>query len=113
TDERGYNFSHERARFYLGSSALVGTSPAAWLTLNSSTEVSKFDIAGVSPKLKGYYSGNIIKTTLHIDSYDATSGTLIGYLCEVSGVSYVNKGPVTVGKLGNTVRFYDHTYIDY
>lgn len=96
----GHTWAHERARF---------TVPA--------TAISNVNFYDVSPKLTGYqnqiFSGEYgYSIQLTINSFDATTGVFVGQLNNPSAPS-VNYGPLTTGKQGVPVRFYDETNIDY
>lgn len=94
-DGNGHTTTHERARF---------------LTTLGPTDVAQINFYDVSPKLRGYLtSGNIKSIALSILSYNSTTGIFTGQLS--NGAS--NFGPLTTGKVGEIVRFYDATNVDY
>lgn len=112
-DSAGNTFTHERARFNIsGSNTTVNG-----ITFYSDAELNYFNIIEVSPKLRGYkfYNGTnyITKITLNISAYDSTTGYFDGYLATYDGVNLSRLGPTTHGRIGETVRFYDETNIDY
>jgi hypothetical protein len=95
-----HTWTHERARFSV---------PA--------TGIANFSFYKVSPKLAGYPTqiatgefGKAIQLT--INSYNSTTGLYQGQLVNPNAPS-TNFGPLTVGKQGNVVRFYDETNVDY
>ena len=108
-DNQGKTFTHERGRMSL-SASLVTVNDA---TLQASTNLSKFDILTISPKLRGYQFGSVNKITLNMFSFSATTGLFDGYLASYDGTSLTHFGPRTQGKKGDTIRFYDETNIDY
>lgn len=108
-NEDGYTFSHERGRLSLsGSTTIINN-----VNLYSSTELTHIDIYAISPKLRGYQFSSINKINLQITSYNSTTGIFDGYLCQFDGTNITDSGPLTVGKKGNVVRFYDQTNIEY
>ncbi len=76
-------------------------------------ELTPINIYQVSPKLRGYTHGGIKKITLVVTEYATLTGSFEGYLCNYDGYTESTPGPVTVGKRGAPVRFYDETNIDY
>lgn len=108
-NQDGYTFSHERGRMNIsGNTVTVNTIP-----IYSSTELSNINIYKISPKLRGYSFGKVKKINLQITSFNQTTGIFSGYLCSWNGTTISHQGPVTVGKKGQTVRFYDETNVDY
>jgi hypothetical protein len=105
----GFAFSNERARLNISGSTIVADS----VNLLSSTNLSKFNIVDISPKLGGYLFGNVNKITFHLVSIDAASGIYTGYLCNFDGTTITHAGPTASGKQGTTTRFYDESYVDY
>jgi hypothetical protein len=98
-DGNGHTFMHERARF-----------------INTGLDISNINLYRVSPKLRGYTTTNNDKEIrLIINNYDQNSGVYTGYLARWNPVSLTttNLGPLTTGKKGEIVRFYDETNIDY
>jgi len=112
-DQNGDTFTHERARININGSNL----PINGITLYGSSQLIPFNIIKVSPKLRGYKFFNattsINKINLNITSYTSTSGIYQGYLSMWDGVTFTRLGPTTSGKIGETIRFYDETNIDY
>lgn len=105
-DSQGHTFTHERARFLLS-----GNDPR----LNGNlvpTDIALINMYGVSPKLRGYLSpyinGNVIY--LSVSSYNTVTGQYTAQLCSST---FTNFGPLTTGKVGEIVRFYDFTNVDY
>ena len=112
-DPNGKSFTHERARFNTAGTNLVIDS-ATGFTLFSAIELAIINIVDVSPKLRGYIYGQYRKIDLFISAYDQTTGIFSGFLARFDSPStYTHLGPVTVGKKGEIVRFYDETNIDY
>lgn len=105
-DQNGKTFTYERGRCTTNSSAST-------LHLYGDSQLANFSLYKISPKLRGYTYNNFKKITLSITSYSALTGTFTGYLCYWDGSTESNKGPITTGKKGNVVRFYDETNIDY
>jgi hypothetical protein len=108
-NQNGLTFSHERARMNVtGATQIVNG-----VSLYSSSELAFANIYRVSPKLRGYSFASVKKINLTITSYNVNSGTFSGYLCRWDGSVETSLGPVTVGKKGQVVRFYDETNIDF
>ena len=96
-DGIGVTNTHERARF-----------------INAGNGISNINFIKVSPKLKGYNVGvNNRQIRLTISAYDATTGDFSGFLSQWNGSVTLNPGPITSGKKGEVVRFYDDTNIDF
>lgn len=108
-NQDGQTFSHERARMNVSGS----TQTVNGVALYSPSELSTINLYKVSAKLRGHAFASIRKINLTITSYDLTTGAFSGYLCKWDGTTETNAGPITVGKKGNVVRFYDETNIDY
>lgn len=109
-DDDGYTFSHERGRMNATASSFYLDTGNTLLI--SGSNIVTTNIYKISPKLRGYTYSNVTKISLQIISYNQTSGIYIGQLCNTwNGVS--NLGPITTGKQGEIVRFYDETNIDY
>lgn len=94
-DKNGHTFTHERARFII------------------SGNIGNINIYNISPKLRGYTTGNYKEIRLTITSYNTDTGIYSGYLAKWNGSTYSNIGPTTAGKKGEIVRFYDETNIDF
>ena len=111
-DDTGNTFTHERGRFYASAGTLtVNTDPKG---LTSHSELIKINLVKISPKLRGYQFGTINKITLNMISLDGTTGAFDGYLSSWDGTNATtHPGPLTAGKIGEIVRFYDETHIDY
>lgn len=113
-DEQGATFTHERGRINCGTvSPLIvnGNVP-----LVNYSELIKMDLIKISPKLRGYQFGSVNKITLNINHLNNTTGIFDGYLSYWDGdITHpvTNKGPNTFGKLGETIRFYDESNVDY
>lgn len=108
-NQDGYSFSHERARYDAdGTNKTVNG-----ITLFGDYSLIGLDIYKVSSKLRGYAFSSVNKINLQISSFNQTTGVYSGYLCKYDGVTISNTGPVTTGKKGNIVRFYDETNVDY
>lgn len=99
----------ERGRMFNSSSLVNG------INIYSNLNYSSLNISKISSKLRGYLFGyNVNKITLQLQSFDPTTGIYSGLLCNTSdGLTYTNLGPLTYGKVGEVVRFYDETNIDY
>lgn len=110
SDSDGTLFTHERARFISDADGSIEKEINNSVTLATSAEGLKIDIVKVSPKLKGYQESALNVIRLHIDSYVSSTGTFQGYLSRQDGLK---KGPVTSGKVGETIRLYDFTHTDY
>ena len=106
----GETFTQERGRMGLtGTTIFVnGTVP-----LYGNSQLDKFDIIAISPKLRGYQFGIVNKITLNMLSFVSTTGVFSGYLASYDGSIFTHQGPLTTGKLGEVIRFYDETNIDY
>lgn len=107
-NQDGKTFSHERARMPLSTSNMTVNS----VTLYSSTNASKFDVVNVSPKLRGYVEGSLIKINLKVIEYDSTTGIYSCRLGKYNG-SYSNQGPIVYGRANEVTRVYDETNNDY
>jgi hypothetical protein len=106
----GKTFTHERARMNISGSTntVNGTIP-----LYSHSELAKFNIIKVSPKLRGFQFGQIQKTTLTLSSYNDTTGVYTGWLTQWDGSLHTVYGQYTTGRKGEITRFYDSTGNDY
>lgn len=108
-DEGGKSFSHERARL----NATTSTIQVNDVDLYGYSELAKLDLIYCSPKLTGYQFGNLSKITLFVSSYDDTSGVIDGYLCNYNGSNATRIGPLTSGRIGEVLRFYDDSNVDF
>lgn len=112
-DQNGDVFTHERARMNITGTDIVVNG----ITLYGSTQLTAFDIVKVTPKLRGYkfFFGTtaVNKINLHITSFNATNGILSGNLAMWDGVTFTRLGPTVSGRVGELIRFYDETNIDY
>ncbi len=108
-DENSFTFTHERGRVNISG----GTVTVNNVDLYGDSPLNKIDIVRISPKLRGYQFGSVNKITLFINDYNTTTGVFNGYLCSYDGVTPTEQGPLTFGKKGEVVRFYDQTNIDY
>jgi hypothetical protein len=109
-DQDGRTFTHERGRFNASASTITINGSVPLLTFS---ELTKLDVIKISPKLRGAQYGSVTKASLHMLSYNDTTGFFDGYLCAFDGTFFTHKGPITRGKKGEVVRFYDETNIDY
>ena len=109
-DSDGNTYTHERGRISINGSASVNG-----ITLYSSLPAlgQNMDIVSISPKLRGYQFGSVNKINLQITNFNGSTGVYTGYLSSFNGVSFVNPGPTTSGKIGEVTRFYDETNVDY
>jgi hypothetical protein len=115
-DEEAHTFTHERGRFYLNNTALsnLDTPPSGTYLLGNTQFSGNLNLISISPKLQGFSFGNVTKITLNLTSFNAITGIYDGYLCSWNNAGpMTNLGPLTIGKQGQTVRFYDQTNIDY
>jgi hypothetical protein len=110
TDQNGNTFSHERGRINIGNSTLFINEG---VPLRTYSELIKFDLVKISPKLRGYQFGSVDKITLKIVNYDSVTGIFSGFLSSYDGTTFTHQGPLISGKKGEVVRFYDETNIDY
>jgi hypothetical protein len=108
-DQNGNTFTHERARINAGGS----TFNVNGIPLRTFSELSKLNIIKVSSKLRGYQFGSVNKITLHVTDFNDITGTFIANLVSYDGSTSTHNGPTTLGKVGQTTRFYDETNIDY
>jgi len=109
-DEEAKTFAHERGRFTNGTGDITVNSIPLRLT---TVELSKMELIGISPKLRGYQFSSITKISLYIDSLVSSSGLIDGYLASYDGTNLTHIGPTTTGRLGQVLRFYDETNVDY
>lgn len=109
-DQDGKTFTHERGRFNASLSTIIVNDSVPLLTFS---ELTKLDLIKISPKLRGYLFGSVNKISLHMLSYDDSTGFFDGYLCSYDGTVFNHKGPIVHGKKGEVTRFYDETNIDY
>jgi hypothetical protein len=94
-DQVGATVSHERARIR---------------TDNIAATLAAFNLISVSPKLRGYTASNGRQITLRLTSFNQTTGIIAGYLCKSSAL---NVGPTVTGKIGERIRFFDESNVDY
>lgn len=108
-NNNGETFTHERGRINVSGGTLTvnGTS------LFGYSQLAKLDIMTISPKLRGYQFGSVNKITLNITSFVSATGVFSGYLASYDGITFTHLGPVTTGKIGEVIRFYDETNVDY
>jgi hypothetical protein len=109
-DQDGKTFTHERGRFNTSNSTIMVNEGVPLFTYS---ELTKFDLLKISPKLKGSLFGSVNKISLHMLSYDDTTGFFDGYLCSYDGVVFSHNGSIVHGRKGEITRFYDETNIDY
>ena len=115
-DQNGNTFTHERSRFVANGS---GNQTINGITLYGSGNLQNLSIVEVSPKLRGYnfFSSNnsINKITLNIANFTSSSGSFDGYLASYDDTNstFTHFGPITSGRMGEVIRFYDETNIDY
>ncbi len=105
----GETFSHERARMNISGAPITVNG----VDLVSDIELTPINIYQVSPKLRGYVYDSLKKITLVITEYVPLTGNFEGYVCNYDGYTESTPGPITTGKRGAPVRFYDETNIDY
>lgn len=109
-DQDGKTFTHERGRFNASLATINVNGSVPLLTFS---ELTKLDIIKISPKLRGSLFGTVNKISLHMLSYDDSTGFFDGYLCSYDGTVFTHNGPMIHGKKGEVTRFYDETNIDY
>jgi hypothetical protein len=109
TDSDANTFTHERGRIFIGSPPTTTINGVLFYTAFVATNL---DIIGISPKLKGYQFGTVTKISLRVVNYDATTGLLDGYLSG-NPDGTLKPGPLAHGKIGEVIRFYDESNIDY
>ena len=108
-DDNGNTYTHERGRLSITGNVVVNG-----VTLyNSLPQLGQLDMVSISPKLRGYQFGSVNKITLQISSFNSTTGILTANLAEFNGGPFSRPGPVTSGKVGEVIKFYDETNIDY
>lgn len=108
-DGNANTFTHERARFSLNGNVIVNGT----VIYSSDLSLAQLDLVLVSPTLRGYQFGTVNKITLSIISFDPVGGILTANLCSYDGVNFTHPGPVISGKIGEVIRFYDETNVDY
>lgn len=108
-DTDGNTFTHERARMNISGDTVVVNG----VNLYGFSQLNRFDILKVSPKLRGFKFGNLNKTTLRVFNYSAADGTYDGYLANYDGNYFTHYGPRTTGRKGAPTRFYDESNTDY
>lgn len=109
-NDSGNTFSHERGRINISGNTLLINST---IPLYTYTELAKIDLIKIAPKLRGYQFSSVTKITLNIVSLSNVTGIFSGYLAFYDGSSFSHQGPLTQGRIGQNVRFYDETNIDY
>lgn len=110
TDSEANTFTHERGRIFIGGASVSVNG----VPLFSAAAANNFDIVRISPKLRGYQFGTVTKISLRLFNYSAVTGLYDGYLASTSNnISFDHAGPHVYGKVGEVVRFYDETNIDY
>lgn len=108
-DPDGRTFTHERGRINIsGNLDTINNVP-----LYGFTQLNKFDIVKISPKLRGFQYGSVNKITLRVFSYSSTTGVYDGYLSAYDGTFFTHFGPRITGRKGEVTRFYDETNTDY
>lgn len=106
----GSTFTQERGRITVsGGNVSVNES----ITLYGYSQLSELDIVAISPKLRGYQFGSVNKITLNMTSFVSATGIFTGNLASYDGVTFTHLGPTISGKMGEVIRFYDETNIDY
>lgn len=108
-NQDGYTFTHERGRLSINSTNITVNG----ITVYTDTNLTGLNIYKISPKLRGYAFSSIVKVNLAITAFNQTTGIYSGYLRKWDGSTETHIGPVTTGKKGDIVRFYDETNIDY
>lgn len=108
-DQNGNTFTHERSRFSPAGQPVVNN-----VTLYNTLSIANLmNVMNVSPKLRGYQFGSVVKINLQILSLDSTTGIYTGFLSSFDGVNNTHEGPLATGKIGEMTRFYDVTQADY
>jgi len=107
-DQFGKTFTHEKARMYLGAGSITINGSS----LAGNTFVSLGDITYVSPKFKGFTSGQIKKIKLNA-SLSTTTGVVQGYLSLNAYPDLSHNGPTSIGRIGEKIKFYDESNLDY
>jgi hypothetical protein len=107
-DQFGKTFTHEKARMYLGAGSLSVNGSS----LAGNAYASFGDITYVSPKFKGFTSGQIKKIKLNV-SLNTTTGVVQGYLSLNAYPDLSHNGPTSIGRIGEKIRFYDESNLDY
>lgn len=108
-NQDGYSFSHERGRLSINTSNIAVNN----VTVYTDTNLTGINIHKISPKLRGYAFSSISKINLAITSFNQTTGIYSGYLRKWDGTTETHAGPISTGKKGDIVRFYDETNVDY
>lgn len=109
-DDLGHTFTHERARFSTsGSNTTVNSVPL----YSNGTTFNTVDLVSVSRKLRGNVTGAVGKINLNLFAYSSVTGTFDGYLSYYDGTHFNQPGPLTTGKIGEVIRFYDNSNVDY
>lgn len=108
-NQDGYTFTHERGRLSINSTNIVVNG----VDVYTDTALAGLNIFKISPKLRGYAFSSIVKVNLAITAYNQTTGLYSGYMRKWDGSTETHVGPVTTGKKGDVVRFYDETNVDY
>ena len=109
-DDLGHTFTHERARFSTsGSNTTVNSVPL----YSNGTTFNTMDLVSVSRKLRGNVTGAVGKINLNLFAYSSVTGTFDGYLSYYDGTHFNQPGPLTTGKIGEVIRFYDNSNVDY
>jgi hypothetical protein len=108
-DSNGNTFTHERGRINISGGTLSVNS----VNLLTSSNLAKLNIVKISPKLRGYQFGSVNKITLNMISFNAGTGLFTGQLASYDGTTFTHFGPLTTGKKGEKVRFYDESNVDF
>lgn len=109
-DQNALTYTHERGRINISGSTMTIN---GGISLYTFSELAKLNIVKISPKLRGYQFSSVNKITLRMIDYNATTGNYSGYLASYDGTFFTHKGPLTVGRKGQVIRFYDETNVDY
>lgn len=112
-NQDGYTFTQERGRMNISGGTLTLNTPSGTVDLYSSSSLNNLNMVAISPTLRGFAFGTIDKINITLTSYTPSTGIFSGYLCKWDGSTESEQGPATVGKLGNVVRFYDNSYVEY
>lgn len=107
-NQDGKTFAHERARMSTDPADITVLSQ----TLYGLLAASNIDVCYISPKLKGYTYGSIKKISLNLD-YTSTTGLVLAYLNNYNGVANKTRGPIAQGFIGERIRVYDESNIDF
>ena len=106
-DQNAYTFTHERARFSVNGDITVNG-----IDLVADSNLALLNIVKISPKLRGYTYGSVNKIAL-VCVHAVDTNVITGYLCNYNGSVVSSVGPLVTGFIGDTMRFYDESNVDY